>query len=238
MNTTEVPRVRSRTTVHPVLGGTRLPAVLLVCGILSALLYAAMVAFVAMRWQGYSSVSQTVSELSVIGAPTRPLWVALAAVYTLLVTAFGCGVWLAAGRNRRLRVVGGLQIAAGLIGPFWPPMHLRGADATLTDTLHVVFAVDLLAGGRGHGHLARPRVHRLGGAAQGRRGLPAGGGPPGGGTVRPAVEAVTGRGSTPPREPPRPTRAQALTVSCRATILLYTNIMGGIESGMRGPAAH
>lgn len=141
MNTIEVPRVRSRATGHPAPGGTGLPAVLLVCGILSALLYAAMVALVAMRWEGYSSASQTVSELSAIGAPTRPLWVALAAVYTLLVTAFGCGVWLAAGRNRRLRVAGGLQIAVGLIGPFWPPMHLRGAEPTLTDAMHIVFAV-------------------------------------------------------------------------------------------------
>jgi hypothetical protein len=141
MTTIEVPQVRSRTTVDPVPGGTRLPAVLLVCGIGSSILYAAMVAFVAMRWEGYSSASQTVSELSAIGAPTRPLWVALAAVYTLLVIAFGCGVWLAAGRNRRLRVVGGLQVATGLIGPFWPPMHLRGAEPTLTDTMHIVVAM-------------------------------------------------------------------------------------------------
>ncbi|HEU0079347.1 MAG TPA: DUF998 domain-containing protein [Longimicrobiaceae bacterium] len=144
MNTIEVPQVRSRTTVHPVRGGTRLPAALLVCGIASSILYAAMVAFVATRWEGYSSASQTVSELSAIGAPTRPLWIALAAVYTLLVIAFGCGVWLAAGRNRRLRVVGGLQVATGLIGPLWPPMHLRGAEPTLTDTMHIVFAAGWL----------------------------------------------------------------------------------------------
>jgi hypothetical protein len=48
---------------------------LLACGILSSLLYIAMNVFVPMRWQGYSSASQTVSELSAIGAPTRPLWV-------------------------------------------------------------------------------------------------------------------------------------------------------------------
>src|SRR5215211_3839821 len=102
--------------------------ILLVCGIVSSLLYVGMNVFVPMRWEGYSSVSQTVSELSAIGAPTRALWVALAAVYTLLVLAFGCGVWLSAGRNRRLRIVGGLMIASGIIGPFWPPMHLRGTD--------------------------------------------------------------------------------------------------------------
>ena len=73
--------------------------VLLVCGILSSLLYAAMNVFVPMRYEGYSSASQTVSELSAIGAPTRPLWVLLGVAYTLLVTAFGWGVWASARRE-------------------------------------------------------------------------------------------------------------------------------------------
>ena len=50
---------------------------LLCCGIISSLLYVAMNVFVAMQWKDYSSTSQTVSELSAIGAPTRSLWVAL-----------------------------------------------------------------------------------------------------------------------------------------------------------------
>src|SRR5213082_2883864 len=66
---------------------------LLVCGIMSSLLYVAMNVFEAMQWEGYSSASQTVSELSAIGAPTRPLWVLLGIAYTLLVTGFGWGVW-------------------------------------------------------------------------------------------------------------------------------------------------
>ena len=74
--------------------------VLLVCGILSSLLYVAMNVFVAMEWEGYSSASQTVSELSAIGAPTRPLWVLLGIAYTVLVIAFGWGIWKSAGRNR------------------------------------------------------------------------------------------------------------------------------------------
>ncbi|HEU0302462.1 MAG TPA: DUF998 domain-containing protein [Longimicrobium sp.] len=115
--------------------------VLLVCGILSALFYAAMVGFVPMWWPGYSAASQTISELSAIGAPTRSLWIALGVFYTLLVLGFGWGVWMTAGRSRRLRAAGGLIIAAGAIGPFWPPMHLRGAEPGLTDTLHIVFAI-------------------------------------------------------------------------------------------------
>lgn len=117
---------------------------LLSCGILAALLYGAMLAFVPLRWEGYSSASQTVSELSAIGAPTRPLWVPLGTVYALLAFAFGFGVWSAAQRNRLLRVVGGGLIAQSVVSLFWPPMHLRGALPTLTDTMHIVFAMTWL----------------------------------------------------------------------------------------------
>lgn len=113
---------------------------LLVCGILSSLLYVAMNIFVPMQFEGYSYASQTVSELSAIDAPTRPLWVPLGLAYTVLVIAFGLGVWGSAGRNRPLRVVGGLMVVYGVIGAFWPPMHLRGTEFTLTDTMHIVFA--------------------------------------------------------------------------------------------------
>jgi len=115
--------------------------VLLVCGILSSLLYVVMNFIAAVQYEGYSSTSQTVSELSAIGAPTRPLWLLLGIPYTLLATAFGCGVWVSAGRNCPLRVVGGLMVAHGVIGLFWPPMHIRGAEFTLTDTMHIVFAM-------------------------------------------------------------------------------------------------
>jgi len=117
--------------------------VLLICGILSSLLYIGMNVFVARQWEGYSSASQTVSELSAIGAPTRELWVLLGIAYTLLVTAFGWGIWGSARRNRPLRVVGGLLVVYGVIGLAWPvaPMHLRGAESTLTDTMHIVFSM-------------------------------------------------------------------------------------------------
>jgi hypothetical protein len=141
MKILEIPRTRERPVMQPGGGDTRLRTVLLACGILASLLYAAMLVVVPMRWEGYSSASQTVSELSAIGAPTRPLWVALAIVYTLLLAAFGWGVWRSAERSRSLRVAGGLLMASAVIGLFWPPMHLRGIEPTLTDTLHIVFAV-------------------------------------------------------------------------------------------------
>jgi len=121
--------------------------VLLFCGIVSSLLYVAMNVFVAMLYDGYNSVSQTVSELSAIDAPTRPLWVLLGIVYTLLVAAFGWGIRNSAVDNRPLRTTGLLLFAYGIIGLFWPfaPMHQREVLATgggtLSDTMHIVFSM-------------------------------------------------------------------------------------------------
>ena len=114
---------------------------LLACGIAAPLLYAALLVFVPLRWEAYSSADQTVSELSAIGAPTRPLWVPFGMLYTLLLVAFGWGIWASARGNRRLRVVGGLLAACGVFGLFWPPMHIRGTEVTLTDTLHIVWTM-------------------------------------------------------------------------------------------------
>jgi len=116
---------------------------LLICGIVSSLVYVGLTILGAMQWEGYSSVSQSVSELSAIGAPSRPLVVPLFITYSVLVIAFGLGVWRSAGRKRNLRVVAGLLIAFGVVclsGPL-TPMHQRGAEVTLTDTLHIVSAI-------------------------------------------------------------------------------------------------
>src|SRR5574341_2440544 len=93
----------------------RLRKVLLVCGILSSLLYVATDILGAMRWEGYSCASQAVSELSAIGAPSRPLVVPLFLTYSVLVIAFGFGVRASAGRKRSLRVVAGLLVGYGVV---------------------------------------------------------------------------------------------------------------------------
>jgi hypothetical protein len=115
--------------------------VLLFCGLASSLLYTAANIFVPARFEGYDWISQTVSELSAIGAPTRTLWTALIVPYGFLLIAFGWGVILSSQGRLSLKIAGGLMIVHGVIGFFWPPMHLRGAEFSLTDTLHIVFTL-------------------------------------------------------------------------------------------------
>ena len=96
------------------------------------------------RYDGYSPISQVPSELTAIGAPTRALWARLGWIYTVLVTAFGIGVWQSAGGDRAVRIVGGLVLAYASLGLLWPfaAMHQRevlaAGGGTLSDTLHVV----------------------------------------------------------------------------------------------------
>jgi len=144
-------------------GGWR--SLLLCCGVLACVLYIAMTLFVGMLWAGYSVADQTISELSAIGAPTRPLWMVLGTIYTILMIGFGWGVVTAEARNRALRVVGVLLLTQAVFGIFWPPMHQRAALAagggTLTDTLHIVWTIVtslcfMLALGFGAAALGKP----------------------------------------------------------------------------------
>lgn len=118
----------------------RARSVVLVCGIASTVLYAAMNVLVPMRWQGYSWISQTISELSAIDAPTQWLWLPLGFVYALLVFALGLGMQRVPARSTRTRTVGALLVIFSVAGLFWPPMHLRGVEPSLTDSLHLLWA--------------------------------------------------------------------------------------------------
>jgi hypothetical protein len=116
--------------------------VLLICGILSSLLYVGTDIFAAMQYKGYSYLDQAISELSAIGAPTRPLWVAMLFLYNPLLIAFGIGVWKVVGRKRSLRFTGILLAVWGGLGFVWLffPMHMRGAIGSATDTMHLILS--------------------------------------------------------------------------------------------------
>jgi hypothetical protein len=97
--------------------------VLIGCGILSSLLYVVANVVGSRRWKGYSLSSHTVSELSAIGAPSRPLVVPLLAAHGALVVPFGVGLG-----------------ASDLPAPFFP-IHRRealaGDERSRTDTMHI-----------------------------------------------------------------------------------------------------
>lgn len=118
---------------------------MLYCGIISSLLYVVANIITVLLYKGYSPINQTVSELSAIGAPTRPLWVALLSVYSMLVLAFGLGIWQSGTNNRPLRIMSILLLTDTVIGVFWPPMHQRpvlaAGGGTISDTLHIAFTM-------------------------------------------------------------------------------------------------
>jgi hypothetical protein len=82
--------------------------VLLAAGALSSLLYVVATDIIAAaQWDNYSRTGEMVSKLFAVGSPARPVLIVLVGgVYTVLMIAFGLGVWISANRNRALRVTG------------------------------------------------------------------------------------------------------------------------------------
>ena len=88
---------------------------LLICGILSSLLCVGTDIYAGMQLKGYDFISQAVSELFAIGAPTRHLVIPLFTLFDVLLVAFACGIWLSADRNRVLRVMSLMVIGIAII---------------------------------------------------------------------------------------------------------------------------
>lgn len=115
--------------------------ILLLCGVLSPLLYAVADILAGLRWEGYSFRDQAISELGAIGAPSRSLFGALLIPVYLLLTAFGVGVWQAAEGRRRIRVAAGLLIGFGVLAltvEQFVPMRPRGTEQGLIGALHLI----------------------------------------------------------------------------------------------------
>jgi hypothetical protein len=114
---------------------------LLLCGIASVVLYITATLLGAYSWAEYSSYSQSVSELIAIDAPSASTVIPLFLLYSLLVFAFGAGIWILAKENKTLKYVAFFIVAkefVGVIATLFAPMHLRGEATTMTDTMHAV----------------------------------------------------------------------------------------------------
>jgi len=115
--------------------------VLLICGIVSSVLWISTDIIAAMQYDGYSYINQSISELSAIGAPARPFLAVTGIIYEMLLFAFRLGIFEEGGRKRALRFTGILLIThliLGLVSGFFP-MNIRGTQMTISDTMHIIF---------------------------------------------------------------------------------------------------
>lgn len=115
---------------------------LIICGILAPVIYIATDILAGMAYPGYDFFSQAISELSAIGAPTRPVWIALTFIFNPLLVAFGIGIYMTNTTKRSFRITGSLVTVWGLLGFVWLffPMNMRGAIGSSTDTMHLIMA--------------------------------------------------------------------------------------------------
>jgi len=114
---------------------------LLLCGLLSPLLYAFADGLAGALWGSYSFQDQTISELGAVGAPFRGVFTALLVPVYLLLIAFGIGVWHSGLQSRALKTAGTLLVVLGIlalaVGVF-VPMQPRGSVQGVTGMLHLL----------------------------------------------------------------------------------------------------
>lgn len=112
---------------------------LLLCGLLSSLLYIATDILASWLYPGYSSADQNYSELLATGAPTRLSMLVVSIAYNLLVAAFAVGVWTSASPQRTARIDGVMIMTYAIfsmITPLFFQMDMRGAEMTPRGSLH------------------------------------------------------------------------------------------------------
>jgi hypothetical protein len=118
---------------------------LLACGVLGSLFYLVTDIIAGNIYPGYSFMAQTVSELFAIGAPTSQLVVILFSICSLLVFAFGFGIWILSGGNGKLRALSlmilGNAIDSLILWNFFP-IHMRGIQPGFTDMMHSILAIN------------------------------------------------------------------------------------------------
>jgi hypothetical protein len=125
--------------------GTRHDRLLLSCGVFAAVGYVATDVLGSILYPGYSFRGQAVSELFAIGAPTSRLVVPLFSLCSVLLIGFAVGVWRAAGARRLVRALAVMFAGSAVVGLLiWNvfPMHMRGAQRSFTDTMHLILATN------------------------------------------------------------------------------------------------
>jgi len=139
----------------------RAKEVLLPCGVAASLVYVATDILAAAVYLGFSFSDQAVSELFAIGAPTSRLVVPLFSLSSALLLGFAVGIAASSEEDRALRLMAlmfaGSAMVAIVLWNFFP-MHMRGAERTFTDTMHLILASNpfVLSGTGSAGSLSPP----------------------------------------------------------------------------------
>jgi hypothetical membrane protein len=115
---------------------------LLLSGIAAVGLYGLGDLISGLLYDGYSFRDQAISELSAFGSPVRPLMMSVILIHSVLIIAFGLGVWRA-GERKSIRWAGLALMGAGVIGI---PTHTvfamssRWMDVGFNDTMHIILS--------------------------------------------------------------------------------------------------
>lgn len=144
---------------------------LLMCGIASAAIYVLTDIAAAASYPGFSYADQAVSELFAIGTPTSGFVVALFNLSSALLLLFALGIELVSERNRAMRLLAATFAGSALVAlVLWNffPMHMRGAERTFTDKMHLILATNpfvlaslVLAGFTFHGRFRSVSIATL-----------------------------------------------------------------------------
>jgi len=121
-----------------------LKKLLLLCGLVSPLIYIGMTILEGALIPGYSHIKDTVSELMSPGAPNKGLMDTLMALSSVFMTLFGIGVFQfvrAGGQSNRLGIAGAvLLIILGIlqiIVVLFFPQDPMGAELTFPGKMHI-----------------------------------------------------------------------------------------------------
>lgn len=119
-------------------GRTR--GLLFLCGIIAPLLFIGTDLLAGKLHEGYDFINQSISELSALEAPTRPLVVPLNIAYNVIMVAFASGLWGSAVRSRAKRTMAALLVGNAVVAMLanFFPMHLGEDMSTPANTMNVV----------------------------------------------------------------------------------------------------
>lgn len=115
---------------------------LLLCGLLSSIVYVITDVIGALSYPDYDYAAQAISEMTAIGAPTANLLAPFYWTFSILFLAFAIGVWLFGRQGSCLRWSASFMFGVVVVGVGFSffPMNMRGVGRTFSDTMHLLIA--------------------------------------------------------------------------------------------------